>query len=461
LAFLALLASCSALHKVPVHRMDRTPRQVMRQDYGRHLSLMNGLEGANVPVSSFSDAQYFIEIEVGTPPQKFKVVPDTGSSNLWIPSSKCGLTQIACDIHSKYHADKSSTYRANGTVFSIQYGSGACSGYLSEDTVSIGGLNVQHQTFAEVTNEGGLSSLSFVAAKFDGIMGLAFDTISVDHVRPVWYNMLDQSLVSTPSFSFWLSGNDSIDSQLVFGGSDPAHYEGNFTYVPLTNETYWEFALDGVSIGGESQIDCSKGCRAIADSGTSLLAGPADVVAEINKKIGATGVISAQCQAIVDQYGDKIIDDLVAKMDPQQVCQDIKLCKVDSNDECAICEMIVGGLRAVLQTTKSRTLVEAALKHACDLLPSPMGESTVDCAALDKMPNVDIVIGGKTFTLTPQQYVLQVGAAGEMECLSGFIGINMPPAMGPLWILGDVFMRTYLTEFDFANKQVGFALAKH
>jgi len=417
------------------------------------LSNENNELNAGVPVHNYEDAQYFIDIAVGTPAQAFRVVPDTGSSNLWVPSSKCGFTQIACDLHNKYHADKSSTYVANGTKFAIQYGSGAAEGYLSQDVVSVGGLSVSNQVFAEVTKEPGVA---FIAAKFDGILGLAFESISVDGVSPLWYGLLADKAVTDPVFAFWLSTDGSKDSELVLGGTDSAHYTGNFTYLPLTNETYWEFEMDELKIGGET---ISSKARAISDSGTSLLAGPADIVAEINKKIGATGVIASECQMIVDQYGEKIIDDIVAKMDPQQVCQDIKLCKASANDECAICEMVVGALRAVFQSTRSRTMVEMALKNACNMLPSPMGESLVNCSAIASMPNVDIVLGGRTFTLTPDQYVLKVGAAGEEECLSGFIGINLPPKTGPLWILGDIFMRAYYTVYDFGNKQVGFATA--
>merc|ERR1712151_59198 len=104
----------------------------------------------SVSLTDVQDSEYFGEVDIGTPPQKFKVIYDTGSSNLWIPSKACDNCK---KTGSTYDSKASSTYAKNGESFSLQYGTGSCNGFLSADTVNVGGADITGFAFGEVTHE--------------------------------------------------------------------------------------------------------------------------------------------------------------------------------------------------------------------------------------------------------------------------------------------------------------------
>ncbi|MQM10793.1 hypothetical protein Taro_043691 [Colocasia esculenta] len=443
-------------------------------------SLAGGPDADIVALKNYMDAQYYGEIGVGTPPQKFTVIFDTGSSNLWVPSSKCYFS-VACYFHSKYKSSQSNTYKKNGKSAEIHYGTGAISGFFSQDYVKVGDLVVKDQDFIEATRE---PSVTFLVAKFDGILGLGFQEISVGNVVPLWYKMVEQSLVKDPVFSFWFNRNaeEEEGGEIVFGGVDPKHFKGNHTYVPVTRKGYWQFNMGDVLVGGHSTGICSGSCAAIADSGTSLIAGPTATITEINHAIGAAGVVSQECKAVVSQYGQTILELLLAETQPKKICSQIGLCAFDgtrdvgigiesvvdnsgdksslgSDAMCSACEMAVVWMQNRLRQNQTQDQILSYINELCNRLPSPMGESAVDCNSLATLPSVSFTIGGKKFSLSPEQYILKVGDGPAAQCISGFTALDIPPPRGPLWILGDIFMGVYHTVFDYGNMKVGFAEA--
>jgi len=490
-----VLAAMAEIHSVPLAK-----KQTFSSKNPRTRPSFKTLEdGHSVLVKNYEDAQYYIDVTLGTPPQEFQVVPDTGSSNLWVPSHSCKLTDIPCIIHNKYNSKKSSTYVANGEEFEIQYGSGSLSGFISTDTFTIGDISVPSQSFAEATAEPGLA---FLLAKFDGIMGLAFDSISVDQITPPFYNMMtQQGLLDQNLFSFWLNrtANGEPGGEIVFGGMNDAHYIGDHTYIPLSNKTYWEFNLDGINVDGMDAQEnkpnfCGDGCHAIADTGTSLLAGPTDDIDKINKFIGADPIIAAECKDLVDQYLPQLIDE-IKSYSPEQVCVATGMCQnntassftassrkltmnqdmlsldakkssslylnsedaTEGVDLCSVCETIVEYGEDVLLSELAIKMLTNELYDLCESEAGGSGEAVVDCDKVDSLPNVDFIMGGKTFTLTPQDYILVISSEGVDECVSGFMGLDLPARMGEFYILGDVFLGAYHTVFDFDGEQVGFA----
>ena len=93
-----------------------------------------------------------------------------------------------------------------------------------------------------------------------------------------------------------------------------------------------------------------------------------------------------------------------------------------------------------------------------ELVPGT-GQYFVDCNSLDSMPVIDFMLNGQPFALTGRDYVLSITQQGQTQCISGFMGMDFPPQMDVKWILGDVFIGKFYTEFDMGNNRVGFAQA--
>ncbi|XP_040193555.1 cathepsin E isoform X2 [Rana temporaria] len=241
-------------------------------------------ETASEPLMNYLDVEYFGQISIGTPPQQFTVIFDTGSSNLWVPSIYC--TSQACTKHNRYRPSESTTYVSNGEAFFIQYGTGNLTGILGIDQVTVQGITVQSQTFAESVSEPGST---FEDSNFDGILGLAYPNLAVDNCIPVFDNMIAQKLVELPLFGVYMNrdSNSADGGELVLGGFDTSRFSGQLNWVPITVQGYWQIQVDSIQVAGQV-IFCSDGCQAIVDTGTSLITGPSGDIEQLQNYIGVT-----------------------------------------------------------------------------------------------------------------------------------------------------------------------------
>lgn len=150
---------------------------------------------------------------------------------MWIYSSTCD--SIPCWYHDTYDADKSSTYTKVGDDFSISYGSGSVSGYVSADTTSLGAdVTAKDFKFGEVTE---VKGASFYASEMSGILGLAYQTISVNGLP----TFIDSSNLKDKSFAFYLNLNPEASYMTIPGYDEDVFTEEDFTYHKVAEKKYY------------------------------------------------------------------------------------------------------------------------------------------------------------------------------------------------------------------------------
>jgi len=225
--------------------------------------------------------EYFGQVAVGSPPQYFKVVFDTGSGILWVPSHLC--TGEACKDHTRLVETTDETLKVDRGFVNIKYGTGRMRGRRATDVVQVAGVNVKAQDFLLSTDEDGLV---FRNGRFDGVMGLGREALAGILSRgeqgrgiPFYINAVNENVLAEPKFSIYVSKRMGRPGAVVLGGVNPKLFKGPIFYHKGHSPAYWMVALGAMKVGNE--VVETRGARGIVDSGTSLLVGPPHIIERI------------------------------------------------------------------------------------------------------------------------------------------------------------------------------------
>ena len=228
------------------------------------------------PLLNFRNIVYTGPLLIGSPPQTFTVVYDTGSADLWVFSAATSVEYSQFNHY--YDHRQSSTYQANGSRWSIEYGEGEASGYLSTDRVTLAGKTVSGQTFGEAISYS--SNFQNLHDPTDGILGLSFSAISEAESETVIDRLWKEGVIERRVFSFYLTAQqEERGSAFILGEPDPSYAPRGLHYFPIVPQVkevqQWVIALDAVTMGGDSHGLCTeRSCVALLDTGTSFIGLP-------------------------------------------------------------------------------------------------------------------------------------------------------------------------------------------
>jgi len=233
-----------------------------------------------------SDVGYLATIQMGTPPQDFLILMDSGSADLWVGSESCQSEGGGgCGNHKFLGSQGSSSFQDSNKPFQVTYGTGNVAGNIIQDNIAVAGLSLPAHTFGVATSES--TDFSDDSVPFDGLMGLAQSTLSEQQTPTPIEALASAGLVADAITSFKIPrlADNKNDGEVTFGGLDSSKFDSS-TLVTLNNvnkQGFWEGNMDAVTVNG--QDSGLQGRTAILDTGTTLIVAPPSDAAAVHQLI--------------------------------------------------------------------------------------------------------------------------------------------------------------------------------
>ncbi|CAE8653287.1 unnamed protein product, partial [Polarella glacialis] len=255
---------------------------------------------------------YWGTLQVGSPAQPFKVVFDTGSGHLILPSTYC--SDAACKAHSRYSVKGSSTSKdinqdgdqvlrgAARDQLSVSFGTGEVTGVFVEDKVCFedGSSGPSSETQEAEGSEAKVECvpMRFIAATsmsedpfkdfvFDGVLGLGLSGLSQSDSFNFLKVMSGHAQTAEgghgQTFGVFLAEHGQEHSAITFGGWEEQRLQEGLRWSPVVDPDlgHWQIRIKSLRVDGVAIPFCHEGCKGVVDTGTSLMSVPSEVFPEI------------------------------------------------------------------------------------------------------------------------------------------------------------------------------------
>ncbi|KAJ2014149.1 hypothetical protein GGI03_001945 [Coemansia sp. RSA 2337] len=375
--------------KVPLYLKNGLDPESRRKDRLERSRKMKNLAESSLnniaPLTNVRDYYYYGYIGVGNPPQKFSVIFDTGSSNIWVPGEACRSS--ACVAHRRFSKDRSSTFLPKSQKIEIQYGTGFIAGEIGLDTVQVSSAVVlRNQSFALTSLED--KTFDLPRSQFDGLFGLGFTGGAEGGVEAPVDTMLRENILQEPLFAVKLySSSNKGNGEITFGSYDK-NYSDKLSWLDVYGDYFWATTMEGIFYGDES----------------------------INYLYGA----------------DKI-NNLTSSMSPQEKARASRKALLDTGSS-----LIYGD---------PFSLAAMSIRIGAD---PTSGE--IPCSALASLKPFHFVLGGKPFTMQPNEYIYHDEASGTCE-------VQWMPVSEYLWVMGIPFLQSHYSVYNIKDRKIGLARA--
>lgn len=371
-------------------------------------------------------------INIGAPvAQEFRVVFDTGSGHVVVPSVGC--QSEACLAHKSFNMSSSETaiaINADGTQVppnelcdqvTIGFGTGEVTGEFVRDQVCLG--NETNGSFGpgciemHVVMAVEMSTQPFKSFLFDGILGLGLSSLALSDEFSFFQLMNNSGQLSSPQFGVFLTeGEKGEESEIAIGGYNSNRILDDLRWSPvaLTELGYWQVRIVNVRVGGELLDVCKDGtCRGVVDTGTSHL--------------GIPTPYDLQFAELLTRDAEDLLD-----------CRLVQAPVIEFELESTNITLAASNYMRRLPLREGVNVGSAtvAFNDENGTTPSPQ-------VAAPPAPELDENATNVT-----------------RHCRPKLMPVNLPEPVGPkLFILGEPVLHRYYTVYDWAQLRVGFSLA--